>query len=153
MHMPPQCFKGYYKDEEGTAAALRGGWFRTGDLGVHDPDGYVALRDRAKDIVISGGENISSIEIESVLIRHEAVAEVAVVAKPDAKWGEVPAAFVELSPGAQLTEQALLGWAKERLAGFKAPKAAFFGELPKTSTGKVQKFVLRERLRSDDEAL
>jgi fatty-acyl-CoA synthase len=136
---------GYYADSEATAHAFRGGWFHTGDLGVMHPDGYVELRDRAKDVVISGGENISTIEVEQALLRHEAVLEAAVVGIPDQTWGEVPKAFVTLKPGRQATEAELIAFCKRHLAGFKAPKTIAFGELPKTSTGKIQKFVLRER--------
>lgn len=136
--------KGYLKNPKATAAALAGGWFHTGDLGVTHPDGYIQLKDRAKDIIISGGENISSIEVEDVLFKHPAVAACAVVARPDEKWGETPCAFVELREGAKASEAELIAYAKERLAGFKAPKTVVFRELPKTSTGKVQKFELRE---------
>jgi fatty-acyl-CoA synthase len=136
---------GYYEDPEATAQAFRGGWFHTGDLGVVHPDGYVELRDRAKDVVISGGENISTIEVEQVLLRHESVLEAAVVGIPDPKWGEVPKAFVTLKPGRQATDADLIAFCKLHLAGFKAPKTIEFGELPKTSTGKIQKFVLRAR--------
>jgi fatty-acyl-CoA synthase len=136
---------GYYEDPDATAHAFRGGWFHTGDLGVLHPDGYVELRDRAKDVVISGGENISTIEVEQALLRHEAVLEAAVVGIPDSRWGEVPKAFVTLKPGRQATEAELIAFCQQHLARFKAPKAVEFGELPKTSTGKIQKFVLRER--------
>jgi fatty-acyl-CoA synthase len=136
---------GYYQDPEATARAFRGGWFHTGDLGVLHADGYVELRDRAKDVVISGGENISTIEVEQALLRHDAVLEAAVVGIPDPKWGEVPKAFVTLKPGGQATEAELIEFCKRHLARFKAPKAIEFGELPKTSTGKIQKFVLRAR--------
>jgi fatty-acyl-CoA synthase len=136
---------GYYQDPEATARAFRGGWFHTGDLGVLHADGYVELRDRAKDVVISGGENISTIEVEQVLLRHDAVLEAAVVGIPDPKWGEVPKAFVTLKPGGQATEAELIEFCKRHLARFKAPRVIEFGELPKTSTGKIQKFVLRAR--------
>jgi len=139
---------GYYKDEETTRKSCPDGWFRTGDLGVMHPDGYIELRDRAKDIIISGGENISSVEIESALTTHQAVLEVAVVAGPDEKWGEVPIAFVTLKDGAAATDAELIDHVRARLARFKAPKKVIFGPLPKTSTGKVQKKVLRDRLRS-----
>ncbi|MGZ6124409.1 MAG: acyl--CoA ligase family protein [Myxococcales bacterium] len=139
---------GYYRDEEATRRAAPDGWFRTGDLGVMHPDGYVELRDRAKDIIISGGENISSLEVERTLAAHPSVMETAVVAGPDEKWGEVPVAFVSLKSGEQLPEKALIEYAREKLAHFKAPRAVVFGELPKTSTGKVQMYVLRERARS-----
>ena len=138
---------GYYRDEEATRTACPDGWFRTGDLGVRHPDDYVELRDRAKDIIISGGENISSVEIERALNQHEAVLEVAVVAAQDAKWGEVPVAFVTLKDGASVSADALIEHVRARIARFKAPKRVVFGPLPKTSTGKVQKNVLRERLR------
>ena len=137
------AMKGYLKDAEATAKAFAGGWFHTGDLGVMHPDGYIELKDRAKDIIISGGENISSIEIENVLHAHPAVALAAVVARPDDKWGETPCAFVELKPGAELTEAEAIGWCRERMAHFKAPRSVVFGELPKTSTGKIQKGPLR----------
>jgi fatty-acyl-CoA synthase len=137
--------KGYYADEEATARAFRGGWFHSGDLAVMHPDGYVDLRDRAKDIIISGGENISTIEVERVLYGHPAVLEAAVVGVPDDRWGEVPKAFVALKPGASATAEELVAFARERLARFKVPKAIVFGELPKTPTGKIQKFKLREQ--------
>ncbi|MBT9281721.1 MAG: acyl--CoA ligase family protein [Hydrogenibacillus schlegelii] len=136
---------GYYKDPAATEKAFAGGWFHTGDLGVMHPDGYIELRDRAKDIIISGGENISSIEVERVLLEHPAVLEVAVVGVPDEKWGEVPKAFVTLKPDRTATEAELIAFCRERLAHFKCPKTIEFGELPKTSTGKIQKYVLRER--------
>ncbi len=135
--------KGYLKDPEATDKAFAGGWFHTGDLGVVHPDGYIQLKDRAKDIIISGGENISSIEIENVLHAHSAVALAAVVARPDEKWGETPCAFVELKPGASLSEAEAIAWCRERMAHFKAPRSVVFGELPKTSTGKIQKGPLR----------
>jgi fatty-acyl-CoA synthase len=139
--------KGYLKDPAASAAVLDRGWFLSGDLGVLHPDGYVELRDRSKDIVISGGENISSLEVEGALYRHPAVLECAVVAMPDEKWGEVPCAFVTLKEGADLSEQAAIDWVREHLARFKAPKRVLFEELPKTSTGKVQKHLLRGRLQ------
>jgi fatty-acyl-CoA synthase len=139
--------KGYLKNPAATDAAFRGGWFHSGDLGVRHPDKYVQIKDRSKDIIISGGENISSIEVEDTLYRHPAVAAVAVVAKPDDKWGETPCAFVELKPGQSATAEELIAWCQEKLARFKAPKTVIFDELPKTSTGKVQKFLLRERAR------
>ncbi len=139
---------GYYRDEQATRRAAPDGWFRTGDLGVMHPDGYVELKDRAKDIIISGGENISSLEVERTLAAHPAVMETAVVAGPDEKWGEVPVAFVALKSGEQLAEKALIDYAREKLAHFKAPRVVVFGDLPKTSTGKVQKYVLRDRARS-----
>ena len=137
--------KGYYRDEPATAQAFRGGWFHSGDLGVMHPDGYIELRDRQKDIIISGGENISTIEIERALYQHPSVLEVAVIAVPDDKWGEVPKAFVTLQPGSQVTAEELIAFARQRLAHFKCPRAIAFGPLPKTSTGKIQKFVLRDR--------
>jgi fatty-acyl-CoA synthase len=136
---------GYYRDEAATATAFRGGWFHSGDLAVMHPDGYIELRDRQKDIIISGGENISTIEVEQALYQHPSVLEAAVIAIPDEKWGEVPKAFVTLQPGARLTAEELIAFARERLAHFKAPRAVEFGPLPKTSTGKIQKFVLRDR--------
>jgi fatty-acyl-CoA synthase len=137
--------KGYLDDEEATARAFRGGWFHSGDLGVMHPDGYIELRDRAKDIIISGGENVSSIEVERVLLRHPDVLEAAVVGQPDPKWGERPRAYVTVRPDAELDEEQLVAFARRHLPGFKAPDAVEFGELPKTSTGKVRKNVLRER--------
>jgi fatty-acyl-CoA synthase len=139
--------KGYLKNPQATADAFRGGWFHSGDLGVLHPDGYIQLKDRSKDIIISGGENISSIEIEDVLYTHPAVAHCAVVAKPDEKWGETPCAFVELKAGGAATKDEIIAWCRERLAHFKAPRHVVFAEIPKTSTGKVQKFKLRERAR------
>jgi fatty-acyl-CoA synthase len=136
---------GYYRDPAATAEAFRGGWFHSGDLGVMHPDGMIELRDRKKDIIISGGENISTIEVEHVLSAHPAVLECAVVAIPDAHWGERPKAFVTLKPEAETTEDELIGFCRERLAHFKCPAAVAFTELPKTSTGKVQKYVLREQ--------
>ena len=140
--------KGYLKNRKATEEAFRGGWFHSGDLAVMQPDGYVKIRDRSKDIIISGGENISSLEVEDVLYRHPAVLGAAVVAKPDPKWGETPCAFVELKPGAAVSEQEIVEFCRGQMAKFKAPRAVVFGELPKTSTGKVQKFVLRERAKS-----
>jgi fatty-acyl-CoA synthase len=136
---------GYYRDPEATATAFAGGWFHSGDLGVVHPDGYIELRDRKKDIIISGGENISTIEVEHTVVKHPAVLECAVVAIPHEKWGEVPKAFVALRPGAAATEQEIIDFCRERLAHFKCPKAVEFTDLPKTSTGKIQKFVLREK--------
>ncbi len=136
---------GYYQDEERTAEAFRGGWYHTGDLGVRHPDGYVELRDRAKDIIISGGENISSVEVEQAIARHPAVLEAAVVSMPHEKWGEVPKAFVELKPGAQATPEEIIEFVRRRLAHFKAPHAVEFGELPRTSSGKIQKYLLRNK--------
>ncbi|MBL6077510.1 acyl-CoA synthetase [Belnapia sp. T18] len=139
--------KGYFKDRAATEAAFAGGWFHTGDLAVKYPDAYIQLRDRSKDIIISGGENISSIEVEDALYKHPAVALAAVVARPDDKWGEVPCAFVELKPGATAGEAELIAHCRERMAGFKAPKSILFTELPRTSTGKIQKHILRAQAR------
>jgi fatty-acyl-CoA synthase len=136
---------GYFRDAAGTAEAFRGGWFHSGDLGVLHPDGYVELRDRAKDVIISGGENVSTIEVEQVIVRHPAVLEAAVIGVPDAHWGEVPKAFVTLKPGAAATADEIVALCHAHLARFKAPKTVEFGDLPKTSTGKIQKYVLRER--------
>ena len=140
--------KGYLKNRPATDEAFAGGWFHSGDLAVMQPDGYVKIRDRSKDIIISGGENISSLEVEDVLYRHPAVLAAAVVAKPDARWGETPCAFVELKSGASVREAELIEFCRQQLARFKVPRAVIFGELPKTSTGKIQKFVLRERAKS-----
>jgi fatty-acyl-CoA synthase len=140
--------KGYLKNEAATAEAFRGGWFHTGDLAVMQPDQYLRIKDRSKDIIISGGENISSIDVEDALYRHPAVVAAAVVAQPDSRWGEVPCAFVELKEGAQLSEPELLKHCRAHLAGFKMPKRVVFGPLPKTSTGKIQKFVLRQQAKS-----
>ena len=139
--------KGYLKDEGATASAFKGGWFHTGDLAVKYPDGYIQLKDRSKDIIISGGENISSIEVEDALYKHPAVAVVAVVAKPDEKWGETPCAFVELKPGASATAEELVAFSRQHLAHFKVPRQIVFAELPKTSTGKIQKHVLRSQAK------
>jgi fatty-acyl-CoA synthase len=135
---------GYFEDPAATAQAFRGGWFHSGDAAVLHPDGYIEIRDRKKDIIISGGENISTVEVERTIYSHPAVMEVAVVGVPDDKWGEVPKAFVTLKPGATLTDAELIAFCRERLAGFKCPKAVVFGDLPKTATGKIQKFVLRD---------
>jgi fatty-acyl-CoA synthase len=140
--------KGYLKNPKATREAFRGGWFHSGDLAVKQPDGYVKIKDRSKDIIISGGENISSLEVEDTLYRHPAVLAAAVVARPDPKWGETPCAFVELKPGAKVTGEELIEFCRGQMAKFKAPRAVVFGELPKTSTGKIQKFVLREKARS-----
>ena len=137
---------GYLRDPEATAQAFAGGWFHTGDLGVLHPDGYIELRDRSKDVIISGGENITSVEVEQVIADHPAVLEVAVVAMPHEKWGEVPAAFVTLKDGQDATESDIVDFVKSRLARYKAPGRVVFGHLPKTSTGKIQKFVLREEM-------
>ena len=140
--------KGYLKNPAATDEAFAGGWFHTGDLGVWHPGGYVEIKDRSKDIIISGGENISTIEVESVLYRHKAVLEAAVVARPDAKWGETPCAFVTLKPGVVASEAEIIAFCRQHIAHFKAPKTVVFGPLPKTSTGKMQKFVLRERAKA-----
>jgi fatty-acyl-CoA synthase len=140
--------KGYYKGEEAMKEAFVDGWFRTGDAAVWHENGYIQIKDRLKDVIISGGENVSSVEVEGVLYRHPAVAAAAVVAKPDEKWGEVPCAFVELRAGAQTSEAELIEFCRERMAGFKRPKRVVFGELPKTATGKIQKFLLKERAKS-----
>ncbi len=141
---------GYYRDPEATRKAVPDGWYRTGDLGVMHPDGYVELKDRAKDVIISGGENIASVEVEGILASHPAVLETAVVAAPDDKWGEVPVAFVTLKPDAgEITPDDLIAYAREHMAHFKAPKRIVFAELPRNATGKIQKFVLRERLREN----
>jgi fatty-acyl-CoA synthase len=140
--------KGYLKNKTSTEKAFLGGWFHTGDLGVMYPDGYIQLKDRSKDIIISGGENISSIEVEDALYKHPAVAAAAVVAKPDEKWGETPCAFIELKPGAQASADELTQWCKKNLAAYKVPHFIVFAEIPKTSTGKIQKFKLREMAKT-----
>ena len=142
------AMKGYLKNPKATEDAFAGGWFHSGDLAVQYPDGYIKIKDRSKDIIISGGENISSIEVEDVLYRHPDVLAAAVVAKPDAKWGETPCAFVELKAGATATPEDIVAHCKKHLAGFKVPRAVVFGELPKTSTGKIQKFELRKQAGS-----
>ena len=142
--------KGYYKNPEATADAFKDGWYHSADLAVVYPDGYVQIKDRLKDIIISGGENISSIEIESVIYKHPKVATAAVVAKPDDKWGETPCAFVELKPGEQASEKDIIDFCRKHMAGFKRPKTVVFIELPKTSTGKIQKFALREMIRNGE---
>jgi fatty-acyl-CoA synthase len=142
--------KGYLKNPSATEEAFAGGWFHTGDLAVMNPDGYVKIKDRSKDIIISGGENISSIEVEDVLYRHPAVVTAAVVAKPDPKWGETPCAFIELKPGANVTAEDIIAHCKQHLAGFKVPRSVVFSEVPKTSTGKIQKFALRQQVNSTD---
>jgi fatty-acyl-CoA synthase len=134
---------GYYQDPEATAQAFRGGWFHSGDLAVMHPDGYVEIKDRKKDIVISGGENISSIEVEKVIYEHPAVAEAAVIAVPDEQWGEVPQAHVDLKPGCRASAEEIIEFCRQRLAHFKCPKRVVFGPLPKTATGKVRKSELR----------
>ncbi len=144
--------KGYLKDPDATAKAFRGDWFHTGDLGVMHSDGYIELKDRSKDIIISGGENISSIEVENALYRHPDILEAAVVARPDAKWGEHPCAFVALKPGATTTVDDIIAFCRKEIASFKVPRTVVFGALPKTSTGKIQKFVLREQARNMESA-
>ena len=139
--------KGYYKDKEATDKSMAGGWFHSGDLAVTHPDGYIKIQDRSKDIIISGGENISSIEIENVIAKHPSVSLAAVVAKPDEKWGETPCAFVELIKDKQATEKEIIDFCRETLAGFKLPKSVIFCDLPKTSTGKIQKFELRKKIK------
>ena len=139
------AMKGYLKNPQATEEAFAGGWFHSGDLAVQYPDGYIQIKDRSKDIIISGGENISSIEVEDVLYRHPAVLAAAVVARPDPKWGETPCAFVELKAGAKTTQEDIIAHCKAALAGFKVPRMVMFGEIPKTSTGKIQKFELRKR--------
>ena len=140
--------KGYYKNEESTQAAMKEGWFHSGDLAVIHPNGYIQVKDRSKDIIISGGENISSVEIENIIIKHPAVSLAAVVARPDEKWGETPCAFIELINGQQVSEDELKTFCREHLAGFKMPKTFVFQDLPKTSTGKIQKFELREVVKT-----
>jgi len=140
--------KGYLKNPSATAKSFEGGWFHTGDLAVMEADRYVKIKDRSKDVIISGGENISSIEVEDALYRHPAVMACAVVARPDPKWGETPLAFVELKPGASVTASELIAHCRGLLAGYKVPKEVRFEAIPKTSTGKIQKFMLRERARS-----
>ena len=142
------AMKGYLKNPKATAEAFGGGWFHSGDLAVQYPDGYIKIKDRSKDIIISGGENISSIEVEDVLYRHPAVLAAAVVARPDDKWGETPCAFLELKPGVEVTKEDIVAHCKQHLAGFKVPRYIVFGELPKTSTGKIQKFELRKQAGS-----
>ncbi|WP_375762875.1 acyl-CoA synthetase [Bradyrhizobium sp. Pha-3] len=140
--------KGYLKNATATQEAFAGGWFHTGDLGVLDEHGYVIIKDRSKDIIISGGENVSSVEVEDILYKHPAVLFAAVVAKPDPKWGEVPCAFIELKDGAKATEAEIIAYCREHMSGFKTPKAVVFGVIPKTSTGKIQKFLLRNQVGS-----
>ena len=140
--------KGYYKNKEATDKSMENGWFHSGDLAVMHPNGYIQIKDRSKDIIISGGENISSVEIESVIAKHKEVSLVAVVAKPDEKWGESPCAFIELiDTNKNITEEDIINYCKENMAGFKRPKHVIFGELPKTSTGKIQKFELRKKAK------
>ena len=140
--------KGYLKNKSSTKKAFAGGWFHTGDIGVMHADGYIQLKDRSKDIIISGGENISSIEVEDALYKHPAVAAAAVVAKPDDKWGETPCAFIELKPGARVNSDELLQWCRKHLASYKCPRYVVFADIPKTSTGKIQKFKLREMAKA-----
>ena len=143
--------KGYLKNAKATQEAFAGGWFHSGDLAVMQPDGYIKIKDRSKDIIISGGENISSLEVEDVIYRHPAVLAAAVVARPDPKWGETPCAFVELKPGAQVSEQEIVEHCRGSLARFKVPRHVVFGPIPKTSTGKIQKFALRQQALSAPE--
>jgi fatty-acyl-CoA synthase len=138
---------GYLKDAKATADAFRGGWMHTGDLAVEHPDGYVEIKDRAKDIIISGGENISSVEVEIALYRHPAVQLAAVVAQPDEKWGETPCAFVQLKSGAEASADEIIAFCRDQLAHYKAPKSVVFGSLPTTATGKIQKYLLRQQAR------
>jgi fatty-acyl-CoA synthase len=138
--------RGYLKNPQATKKAFEGGWFHSGDLAVIEPDRYVKIKDRSKDIIISGGENISSLEVEDALYRHPAVLSCAVIAKPDAKWGEVPLAFVELQSGVEVSDQTLIAHCKSLLASYKVPKEIRFETIPKTSTGKIQKFTLRSKL-------
>src|SRR5260221_4904652 len=140
--------KGYLKNPKATREAFRGGWFHSGDLAVMQPDGYVKIKDRSKDVIISGGENISSLEVEEILYRHPAVLAAAVVAMPDEKWGETPCAFIELKKDSKTSETEIIDFCRTQMAKFKAPRAVVFGELPKTSTGKIQKFMLREKAKS-----
>ena len=139
--------KGYFDNPDATAEAFRGGYFHSGDVAVWHPDNYIDLRDRSKDIIISGGENISSIEVESVLFKHPDVISAAVVAKPDDKWGETPCAFLEMKTGSTVTPEELIRFCRDNLAHYKCPKNVVFTELPKTSTGKIQKFKLREQAK------
>jgi fatty-acyl-CoA synthase len=139
--------KGYLSNPKATDEAFKGGWFHSGDLGVMHEDGYIQIKDRSKDIIISGGENISSIEVEDRLYKHPQVQAAAVVAKPDEKWGETPCAFVELKAGAEITTEDIIQWCRDGLAHYKVPRVVCFEEIPKTSTGKIQKFKLRDRAR------
>src|SRR5690606_33109765 len=143
--------KGYLHNPAATAEAFAGGWFHSGDLGVRHPDGYIEIKDRAKDIVISGGENISTVEVESVLYRHPAVLEAAVVARPDPAWGETPCAFVTLKEGASCSAEDIVNHCRAQLARFKVPRTVVFGPLPKTATGKIQKYILRSQAAALDE--
>jgi fatty-acyl-CoA synthase len=139
---------GYLKDPKATAEVFSGGWMHTGDLAVWHPTNYIEIKDRKKDIIISGGENISSVEVEIALYKHPATALAAVVARPDDKWGETPCAFVQLKPGAKATEEEYIKWCRDNLARFKVPKKVVFGDLPTTATGKIQKYVLREKAKA-----
>ena len=139
--------KGYLKNQQATEESFKDGWFHSGDLGVIHEDGYIQLKDRSKDIIISGGENISSIEIEEVLYKHPSVEAVAVVAMPDEKWGETPCAFIQLNKDSSTSEAELSQWCRDSMASFKIPHQFIFEDIPKTSTGKVQKFILRKRLK------
>ena len=150
MYRGNLTMKGYLKNPKATKEAFKKGWFHTGDLAVTYPDGYIKIKDRSKDIIISGGENISSIEVEDILYQHPAIMLAAVVAKPDEKWGETVCAFIELKSGSQVTEQEIITHCKSQLPGFKVPKTIKFQELPKTATGKIQKFELRKQLHSAD---
>jgi fatty-acyl-CoA synthase len=143
--------RGYFNDPEATAIAFRGGWFHSGDIGVVHPDGYIELKDRSKDIIISGAENISTVEVENTVYQHPEVQEVAVIGIPHEKWGEVPMAFIVLRPGGNLSEEEVIAFCRERLTHFKCPKAVRFCELPKTATGKIQKFKLRSLVASESE--
>jgi fatty-acyl-CoA synthase len=142
------AMKGYLKNPKATEDAFAGGWFHSGDLAVQYPDGYIKIKDRSKDIIISGGENISSVEVEEVLYRHPAVMVAAIVAAPDPKWGEVPCAFIELREGAECSEEEIVEYCRQHMARYKVPKRVVFGTLPKTSTGKIQKFMLRQQMKS-----
>jgi fatty-acyl-CoA synthase len=144
--------KGYLKNPKATEEAFAGGWFHSGDLAVVYPDGYIQIKDRSKDIIISGGENISSIEVEDVLYRHPDVLTAAVVARPDERWGETPCAFVELRAGSAITQEEIVAHCRKHLAGFKVPRSVIFGDISRTSTGKIQKFELRKRLNDESEA-
>ena len=140
--------KGYLKNPEATAEAFKGGWYHTGDIAVLHPDGYVEVKDRSKDVIISGGENISSLEVEETLYKHSEIMEAAVVARPDDKWGELACAFVTLKPfAAPVTDKDIMNYCRDQLAHFKVPKTIVFGPLPKTSTGKIQKYVLRDQAK------
>jgi fatty-acyl-CoA synthase len=139
--------KGYLKNPRATEGSFAGGWFHSGDLGVLHPDGYIQLKDRSKDIIISGGENISSIEVEDVLYKHPAISAAAVVAMPDDKWGETPCAYLELKPGASVSAEDVIAFCREHLARYKVPRHVVFSEIPKTSTGKIQKFKLRDMVK------